>query len=75
MSNTLPAMQSGENISLLQVHNQSTEFAEELALKGFGEEIADHLFRGTTLNREISNVNAVGDEIETAIEVLGALAA
>ena len=70
-----PAMRSGECISLLQVHDESTEFVEELALEGFSEEIADHLFCGTILNREISNVDAVGDEIETAIEVLGALAA
>ena len=42
-------------------------------MKGFSEEIADHLFRGTTLNREISNVKAVGDETETEIEMLAAL--
>jgi hypothetical protein len=49
--------------SLLQVHDEASKFIEEFALQGFDEEIANHLFHGTILNREFIVVDAVGDEI------------
>ena len=44
-------------------------------MKGFREEISDHLFCRTILDRKIVVVDAVGDEVESAIEMLGSLAA
>ena len=67
-----PAMRS-VRWSLLQVHNRCSELVEELALKGFSEEISDHLFCGTILDRKIVVVDAVGDEVESAIEMLGSV--
>jgi hypothetical protein len=66
----------GSLASLLQVHDECSKLVEELALQGFGEEVADHFFRGTMFYYGKSiHIDAVGDEIESATEMLGSLAA
>ena len=57
--------------SLLQVHDESLELAEELSLQGLGEEVSDHLFSWWVLEGKIFPADVVGDEAESAIEVLG----
>jgi hypothetical protein len=47
-----------------------TKLVEKFALWGFGEEITDHLFRGTMFNGEFVIADAVCDKIEPAIEML-----
>jgi hypothetical protein len=52
-SNTLLQREVFKNIaSLLEVHDWCSKLAEELALQGFGEEVANHFFRGTTFDAE-----------------------
>ncbi len=52
------------------------KLVESFALKGLGEEITDHLFRGATLNGgEFDIADAVRDKTEPAIEMLDPFAA
>jgi hypothetical protein len=57
------------------VKDEFAKLVEKFALQGFSEEVADHLFSGTILNREFTGVDAVGDEIETTVEVFSLFAA
>ncbi len=52
-----------------------SEFVEKLALQRLSEIVTDHLFRGTILNGEFIVVDSVSDEVESAVEVFGSLAA
>jgi hypothetical protein len=54
---------------------RASELAEELSLQGFSKEVSDHLVRGTMLDGKMFHVDAVGDEAESATEMLGLLAA
>jgi hypothetical protein len=47
--------------SLLQVHNEASEFVEEFGLQGFGKEITDHLLSGAVFNRYFILDDAVSD--------------
>jgi hypothetical protein len=47
-------------VSLLQVHDESSELEEELSLQGFSKEDSDRLFRGTMLDGKIFHVDEVG---------------
>jgi hypothetical protein len=61
--------------SLLEINDECSELVEELALQRFGKKVVNHFFRGTAFDRKFIHVDAVGDEIESAIEMLGSLAA
>ena len=61
--------------SVLQVHDEFAKLVEKFALQGFGEEISDHLFSRTIVDREFIGIDAVGDEVETTVEMFGSLAA
>jgi hypothetical protein len=69
-----PAMQSGRK-SLLHVHDETLKLVKEFALQEFCKEIANHLFQGTILNGEFVVLYAIGDEIESTMNVFGSLAA
>jgi hypothetical protein len=44
-------------------------------LQGLREEVADHLFGRTILDREFIGIDSVGDEVESAVEMFSSLAA
>ena len=60
---------------MLQFHDYLLEPIDKLALQWFSEEITNHLLRGTVCNGEFIVVDAVGDKIESAVEMFGAFAA
>jgi hypothetical protein len=62
-------------VSLLQVHDRTTELIEKLPLQGLGIEVTNHFFCGTILNREFVVADSVGDKVESTIEVFSPLAA
>ena len=44
-------------------------------MQRLGVKISDHLFSRTILDREFMRIDAVGDEIEAAVEMFGSFAA
>jgi hypothetical protein len=53
-------------------HNLVAEFVEELALKRLGEEVRNHFFGRTVLNRNFLSGNAVGDKKIPNVDVTSA---
>ena len=49
--------------------------ARKLSLQGFSKEVSNHLFRWTMFDGQVLHVDAVSDEIESAVEMLGSLTA
>ena len=59
----------------LGVHDEGTKLVEEFTLQRLGKKIANHFTCRAVLNREFLAVDAVGDEVVSAVEMLSEFAA